>query len=209
MTPKQYYFPYFFSLPDFKKELKQFKLSAHYITNDKTKIPDTLVISARQLFDIFPSKENLLSIPFGATLMFENNKLFYWLTDHNTIDITQVDLCTLDKTPELLNTKIDISNYNFGSNKSNTYLDTDLIVTYLRKDSITYNQEYFEKFVIIFIEKTEIKLIRFDWFNKTGGDYGYVWPATARLDEGRKQIHGQGMRMSDFVVEVDYKKASL
>jgi hypothetical protein len=74
-------------------------------------------------------------------------------------------------------------------------------VTFVRKEDLTYHQEYFERFAIVIINTSDINIIPFDWFNKTGGDYGYVWPATARMEKNR--LYGQGMRMANFSLELD------
>ena len=195
MTPTQYCFPYFFTLQAFNKELSSFNLASSVTYDKKSQMPESLLLTEKHSTDV------LLTVPFGATLMFESDKLFYWKTDTNLIDIVQVELSTLIEDPEVRNTKIDLSKFELGSSNIRTYLDVNQLVTYTRKDSVTYNQDYYENYVIVIIERERINLIPFDWFNKTGGDYGYVWPATARLDEVR--LYGQGMRMANFTVELD------
>ncbi len=197
MTPTQHYFPYFFNHDTFNKELQAFRLSSYVTYNSKTQMPDNLLLTKEG------SKEMLLTIPFGATLMIQDSKLFYWITYANLIDIVQAELTNVDEEFELLNTKIDLSQLQLGKNAIRTYLDASFLVTYTRKEGLTYNQEYYENFVIVIIEKEQINLIPFDWFNKTGGDYGYVWPATARLDISKCKLHGQGIRMSEFTVQLD------
>ena len=135
--------------------------------------------------------------------MVQGDKLFYWQTSNNQIDITQVSLFNLAEEPEIVNTKVDLERLHTGKNTVRTYLDIEYLVTYTRKDSITYDQGYYEKFVILLIKKEQITIMPFDWFNKTAGDYGYVWPATARLDQEKGILYGKGMRMSDFCVKLD------
>ncbi|OLY93652.1 hypothetical protein SAMN05444008_114138 [Cnuella takakiae] len=195
MTATQYYFPYFFQLDTFNKELASFGLLSSVTYDEKAQMLESLLLKKQT------SKDPLLSIPFGATIMLERNKLFYWKTDTNLIDIVQVDLFSLNEEPELLNAKIDLSHLQLGKNHVKSYLDVGLLVTYVRKENLTYNKDYFENFVIVIIEQEQINLIPFDWFNKTGGDYGYVWPALARLDTGK--LYGQGMRMANFTVDLD------
>lgn len=193
MTPTQYYFPYFLHLDHFNKELKLFDLSSHVNYDPKTQQADALSITNHS------SKDTLLTIPFGATLMVQGHKLFYWKTDYDLIDITQVNL---DKLKVQLNWKIDLQQFNLGHNKIDSHLDMKDLVTFVRKEDLKYDQEYYEKFVIVVINKADIDIIPFDWFNKTGGDYGYVWPATAKLDTKEMKLYGQGMRMSEFVVDL-------
>jgi len=207
MTPIQFYFPYFFTLDKFNKTLSPFGLSSYVTTNEKTKMPEDLIITEKKALSFLKSKITLLTIPFGATLMVQNDKLNYWSTDYDTLDITQIQLSSLLDTPIRINKKIDLLNFSLGHNKIDTGLDLNDFVTYVRKEGLKYDQDYYEKFVLVFINKDEINILPFDWFNKTGGDYGYVWPATAQFDKERNKLYGHGMRMGDFTVDID--KASL
>ena len=170
-------------------------------------MPQDLIIIEKKAFSFLKSKKTLLTIPFGATLMVQNDKLIYWSTDYDTLNITQVELPSLSNTPITTNKKIDLLKYSLGHNKADTGLDLNDFVTYVRKEDLKYDQDYYEKFVLVFINKDDINILPFDWFNKTGGDYGYVWPATAQFDKERNKLYGHGMRMGDFTVDID--KASL
>ena len=207
MTPTQFYFPYFFNIDQFNKAISPFGLSSYITNNDKTKMPEELVIIEKKAFSFLKSKTPLLTISFGATLMVQKDKLYYWLTDNDTLDITQIQLPNLADTPIKTNKKNDLLNLSLGHNKVDTGFDLEDFVTYVRKEDLKYNQDYYENFALIFINKDDINILPFDWFNKTGGDYGYVWPATAQFDKERNKLHGHGMRMGDFTVDVD--KASL
>lgn len=207
MTPSQFYFPYFFNLDKFNKALSPFGLSSYVTNNDKTKMPEDLIITEKKALSFLKSKTTLLTIPFGATLMVHNDKLNYWSTDYDTLDITQIQLSSLSNTPITTNKKIDLLKFSLGHNKVDTGLDLNDFVTYVRKEDLKYDQDYYEKFVLVFINKDDINILPFDWFNKTGGDYGYVWPATAQFDKERNKLYGHGMRMGDFTVDID--KASL
>ena len=207
MTPTQFYFPYFFNLDKFNKTLSSFGLSSYVTNNEKTKMPQDLIITEKKALSFFKSKTTLLTIPFGATLMVQNGKLNYWSTDYDTLDITQIQLAKLADTPIIVNRKIDLLKFSLGHNKFDTDLDLNSFVTYIRKENLKYDQEYYEKFVLVFINKDDINILPFDWFNKTGGDYGYVWPATAQFDKERSKLYGHGMRMGDFIIDID--KASL
>jgi hypothetical protein len=207
MTPTQFYFPYFFNLDKFNKTLSSFGLSSYVTNNEKTKMPQDLIITEKKALSFFKSKTTLLTIPFGATLMVQNNKLIYWSTDYDALDIKQVELSSLSNTPITTNKKIDLLKYSLGHNKADTEIDLNDFVTYVRKEDLKYDQDYYEKFVLVFINKDDINILPFDWFNKTGGDYGYVWPATAQFDKERNKLYGHGMRMGDFTIDID--KASL
>ena len=204
MTPTQLYFPYFFTLDKFNKALSPFGLSSHLTYDDKTKMPNDLVITKKSLFKSMPT---LLTMPFGATLMVHNDNLLYWSTDYDTLDIKQIQLSNLTDTIQTKNQKINLLQFSLGHNKFDTDLDLNDFVTYIRKEDLKYDQDYYEKFVLVFINKGDINIVPFDWFNKSGGDYGYVWPATAQLDKEKGKLYGHGMRMGDFKVDID--KASL
>lgn len=195
MTPTQYYFPYFFYLDNFSKEVKPFGLAASVTYNSKTEIADMLMLTWEG------SQEVLCSIPFGATLMVQDDKLFFWKTDHDLLDITQVHLDDGANTSKHLSQRIDLLKFKTGHNEFATDLDIRDLVTFVRKENLTYQQDYYEKFVIVIVNNNNINIIPFDWFNMKGGDYGYVWPATARLD--KRKLYGQGMRMDNFTVELD------
>jgi len=40
-----------------------------------------------------------------------------------------------------------------------------------------------------------------DWFNKSNEDYMYVWITRAIRDPATKRIHGQGIRLPDFILD--------
>lgn len=195
MTPTQYYFPYFFHLDTFNKELRPFGLAASVTFNSKTEMPDMLMLTKKGSPDV------LYSIPFGATLMVQGDNLLYWKTDYDFLDISQVQLDDIANTTKHLNERIDLLKFKIGHNEFATDLDLRDFVTFVRKEDLTYQLDYYERFVIVVINNHHINIILFDWFNKTGGDYGYVWPATARIENSK--LYGQGMRMANFTVELD------
>ena len=94
-----------------------------------------------------------------------------------------------------------------GYHKLDTKLDLIDFITYIRKEDLKYDQDYYERFVIVVINRDDISIIPFDWFNKSGGDYGYVWPAVARFDKDKSKLYGQGMLMADFTLDIE--KASV
>lgn len=203
MTPSQFYFPYFFNLEKFNEFLLPFSLSS-YVTNDeKLNMPENLIIIQKTAVGFLNSSISLLTIPFGATLMVEGDNLNYWSTDYDTINISQIELSNLSEQSITTNKKIDLLKFSLGHNKINTGLDLNNFVTYVRKESLKYDQAYYERFVLVFINNDDIIILPFDWFNKSGGDYGYVWPATAQFDKKRNKLYGHGMRMGDFTVDVD------
>ena len=203
MTASQFYFPYFFDLDKFNDLLAQFGLSSYLKMDDRIKMGKELVVTKKSFLNFLKHKSTLLIIPFGATLMIQNGKLFYWSTEYNKIDIRRIGLKNLLDTAICESQCIDLSQYLIGHNKFENRLDLVDFVTYVRKEDLKYDQAYYEKFILVFINKDDINLIPFDWFNKSGGDYGYVWPAIAKFDKENFKLYGQGIRMSDFVVDIE------
>jgi hypothetical protein len=203
MTAAQFYFPYFFNPAKFNEALSPFDLSSYMTYNDKTKMPEDLIITEKGGFKFFKIKTPLLTIPFGATLMIQNDQLNYWSTGYDRLDITQIQLSNLAKAPIQKSKEIDLLKFSLGHNKFDIGLELNDFVTYVRKEDLKYDQDYYEKFVLIFINKDDIHIFPFDWFNKTGGDYGYVWPATAQFEKEGNKLHGQGMRMKNFTIDID------
>jgi hypothetical protein len=203
MTPNQFYFPYFFDLEKFNDLLTEFELSSFVTMDDKTKIPKELVVTKKSILNFLKPKSPLFTIPFGVTLMIQNDYLFYWSTEYNKIDIIRIDLKNLLDATIIESQNINLLRYSIGHNNFDNKLDLIDFITYVRKDDLKYDQAHYEKFMLVFINKDDINLIPFDWFNKSGGDYGYVWPAIAKFDKVNFKLYGQGMRMSDFVVDIE------
>ena len=202
MTPKQYYFPYFFNQNELNKSLKEFGLSTKVVIDRKTKMANRLIITETTKFNLFKKENELLEIPFWTTLMIVNSELIYWKTEEDIIDIVKVDLKELRNAVETQNSVINISTMKIGNNVYQSYLGLNNFVTFVRKSNLKYDQEYFENFVIIIINQQDIKLIPYEEFNKKGGDYGYVWPAILRMDIENKKLYGKGMRMTDFEINI-------
>lgn len=200
MTPKQYYFPYFFNLNSFNKEIKLFGLSS-YVKRDDKGMVQSLAIIRYKLFQSLRSKYDLIEIPFGMTLMVHQDNLLFWKTDYNVIDLFRVNLEKLKHSPEKLHDKIRIK-MSANCYDCKPIIELANFVTYVRMDELKYETDFHEKFAVIIIDNSHIQTIPFDSFNKNGGDCGYVWPATARLDFSTLKIHGQGMRMNDFIIDL-------
>ena len=202
MTSEQYYFPYFFNQIEFNNSLKKYGLNTFVIFNKKTEIAEELIITKREKFNLFGKEKHILKISFGTTLMFVDNELIYWNIDEEIIDIVKINLTKLNQNIESMNSKIDISKMNLGENIYQTYLGLNNFVTFVRKNDLKYDLDYYENYVVVIINNENIKLIPFEKFNKTGGDYGYVWPAIARIDIHNKKLYGKGMRMTNFEFEL-------
>jgi len=203
MSSKQYYFPYFFDESELNQSLEKFGLTAKIVIDKRSEMGENIIITEKKNFNLFRKEKELLQIPPWTTLMIVDEELIYWNTDENNVDIVKINLTKLKTNVVSQNSKIDISNMDLGNNIFQTSLGLNNFVTFVRKSDLKYNQEYFENFVIMIINEARINLIPFDNFNKKGGDYGYVWPATARIDIENKKLYGKGMRMDDFEIKLD------
>jgi len=203
MTPEQYYFPYFFNQIELNNSIKKYGLNTLVIFDKKTEIAKELIITKKERFNLFGKEKQILKIPFGTILMIVDDELIYWNIDDEIIDIVKINLTELSQNIESMNSKIDISKMNLGNNTYQTYLGLNNFVTFVRKNDLKYNQEYYENYVIVIINNENIKLIPFENFNKTGGDYGYVWPAIAKIDIENKMLFGKGMRMQNFELKIE------
>ncbi len=198
---KQYYFPYFFYQTDFEKSLKKigsYKVEIEY--DSKTKMAKSLIICK-------DDKDTRIEF-WERFFISDNGKLIKWKSDEQEkLLFTITDLKTLHK---LLEFSLDISLLNFGENNyqfPDELKDINEFVVFCRRADLLYNIEYFEKYVIVTLNPRTDKILiqKFDWFNIKGGDYGYVWPATAQKELSSGDLHCKGMRMNDFIIKTDGK----
>ncbi|MFT3935972.1 MAG: hypothetical protein QM726_20245 [Chitinophagaceae bacterium] len=197
MTAEQYCFPYFFDLIQFNLLLQSFGLQASIVNDTATQMPEQLLIKNEEA-------KALITIPFGACVMLEEDNLYYWETDTDIIDIQQVLLRGLASDPWILNTRLNLSNFKEGKNNFNNHLDCACFVSFTRKSSISYKQEEFENFAIVVLTKDAINIIPFHSFNQSNNALAYTWPVIAKLDLDSKMLYGKGMRMQDFNIDLGW-----
>lgn len=193
MTPRQFYFPYFFDERHFRKLISQFNLTTEVKFNERTKMASEL--------ELICEKETMLTIEFGQSLMIRGEHLIIWSTDKDTLSIKKIDL-EFNGEPQII--EIEIPKLQLGINQIENSLSLINFITYVRSEKIKYDLDYYETFVIVVITDNVVEIIPFDWFNEKGGDYGYVWPALAQIDTNGNLI-GSGMRMENFKVELRKK----
>ena len=204
MTAQQYYFPYFFDQIEFDRSITKFGLESKLICNNQNKFDQKLFLIEKQLFGCLSEVKILAEIPFGFTLMIDGDNLVYWNAANGLIEITKLDLTKVKSDLEIFNTAIDISSLPFGVSAYSNELDLENFVTFMRKSDLKYDLDYFENFAVVMINQNTITLIAFDSFNKVKGDYGYVWPAVARIDLEMNLLFGRGMRMTDFEMNLSH-----
>ena len=203
MSPQQYHFPYFFNLKRFNKLLRAFNLSSYIAYDDK--MPKELILTKRK-FLLFnkEAQAQLLAIPFGYIIMITNNDLYYWDPNKDKLTVNKVNLGLLYNTQDVMNDMFDIDALTIGLHNVDTTIVYNDFVTFVRKNDLKYDQPYFEQYIIIIMNGSTLEILPFEWFNKVSGDYGYVWPAIARLDRAQNKLYGQGMRMTNFIVDLDH-----
>jgi len=142
-----------------------------------------------------------LTVEYFFCLMIDlNNNLIIWHTDEDELFISKLSL--IERQVNRLDFKIDLHKYEIGKYELEENYNLSYFITYVRKGNIKYDLDYYERFAIVIIEKETMNIIPFDWFNKSGGDYGYVWPAVAQLNVDKYELIGKGMRMADFKIQL-------
>jgi len=100
------------------------------------------------------------------------------------------------------NLKIGVNSFEFPEE----YKQIDEILIFATKENLYTNippEEYYAKYVLLSIRplEGEIEIIPLDWFNKSGDDFGYVWPTRIARHKKNGNLHGQGVRMSNFILD--------
>lgn len=188
---------------EFNNSIEKYGLNTLVTFDKKTEMATELIITKRERFNFFRKEKQILKIPFHTKLMIVDDELIYWNINEEIIDIVKINLIELSQNIESMNSKIDISKMDLGNNTYQTYLGLNNFVTFVKKENLKYDREYYENYVILIINNENIKLIPFEEFNKTGGDYGYVWPAIARIDVEKQILFGSGMRMGNFELKLN------
>ncbi len=189
-SPKQYYFPYFFNPEEFINLIKKFGLTIEVIYNEK--FPDVLKIK---------STTAEVSLTVGTQIMIDSTQnLIIWKSDDPLLAIFTYSLYDLSNCISTLN--LNINELMLGDHNISASFNSTPFVTYVRKEDLKYNLNYYERYVLLIINDEKLTLTPFNWFNEKGGDYGYVWPATAQIDLTNQKLKGSGMRMADFEVDL-------
>lgn len=193
ITPVQYCFPYFFDEKQFKQQIEEFGLLYRLTIDEKNKVFNPLLV--------FNLSDFSLQINYFTYLMFDlYGNLIVWNTEEDLISISKINFT--DGVVNKFDFTIKLKDFAIGKSQLDTDYTLSNFVSYVRKSDIKYELDYYENFAIVIIDGVNINIMPFDWFNKTGGDYGYVWPATAQLDLRSFELKGKGMRMSDFKIQL-------
>ena len=184
---------FFFDENRFKQQIGKFGLSYRLTIDEKNKIFNPLLV--------FNHSDFSLQIDYFTYLMFDlYGNLIIWNTEEDLINISKINFT--DGMVNKIDFTIKLKNFPIGKSQLDTDYTLSNFVSYVRKSDIKYELDYYEKFSIVIIDGVNIDIIPFDWFNKIGGDYGYIWPATAQLDLKSFELTGKGIWMSDFKIQL-------
>ncbi|HZV69503.1 MAG TPA: hypothetical protein VFG10_08165 [Saprospiraceae bacterium] len=201
MTPFQYHFPHFLEIEKLNQELHPFNLSAHLFIDHDQKDAEYLAIGTRKQDSNTSPSQNLL-FPYGTFLMIQNSSLFTWQKYHEGLEIRKYDLTHQDIHSSMKSDLVNILKCSPGKHLHADKLQFDHFITFSRKENLITPDESFEKYVIVHLNKYHLTIIPFDEFNETGGDPMYKWPALATLDLNSGKLHGIGMRMGTFTIQL-------
>jgi hypothetical protein len=70
------------------------------------------------------------------------------------------------------------------------------------------NETYWADWVLVILwpREDKIEIVSLDWFNKSGDDFGYVWPTRVARSKKDGRLYGQGIRMANFVLDSSGKQ---
>jgi hypothetical protein len=86
------------------------------------------------------------------------------------------------------------------------YKEIDELSLFATKDGLYPDQSatvYWADYVLIILrpKKNEVEVIPQDWFNKSDGDFDYVWPTRIARSRKDNRFYGQGIRMANFILD--------
>ena len=201
MTPLQYHYPYFIQIERFNEDLLATGWKAR-IVPPAGKHEEYLVIE-RQNIDPAQQSMHALRIDFRTFLMVSGQMLYAWIRYSDGLEIRQYHLDHEDVQSTMIIDFVEISPLVPGTQPRPTKMSYDHFVTFIRKPDLVTKEDYYEKYVIIYLHGQSVTMIPLDSFNETGGDPLYMWPALAVLDISKGQLHGVGMRMGSFTISLD------
>jgi hypothetical protein len=192
LTPRQFYFPYFLYEEQFRLLIRPFGLTAEIEVNKTTGMASVLHLKRDGIKKI--------TVQVWQQLMIDNNgALVIWYKESSKLKVSKY---LLNGNFDFKEFEFDISTLQIGVNRIENNLSLDNFITFVRSDLIKYENPFCDSFGMMIVTKENVELIPFDWFNKKGGDYGYVWPALAQMDLSNNLLIGEGMRMENFKLEL-------
>lgn len=202
MTPLQYHFPFFLDLKALNAELFPMQWMAGVSDSEDSERPAYLTIERIGNSNHASKMQSSIKVGFHETLMIQDNRLFCWKKYDDGLFVRQFDLTGEDPNSAMLSEFIEILSLEPGKHAHTTTLSYSHFVTFIRKGNLVRKEDYFEQYVILLMHRMELSIIPFYSFNETGGDQMYMWPALASLDIASGKLHGHGMRMGSFTIEL-------
>lgn len=204
MTPYQYHYPYFIQIERFNEDLLATGWKAR-IVPPSDKHEEYLVIE-RQNIDPAQQSMHSLRIDFRTFLMVSGQMLYAWTRYADGLEIRQYQLDQADIQATRIIDFVETGPLVTGIQPHPNKLSYEHFVTFIRKPDLVTKEDYYEKYVIIYLHGQSVTMIPLDSFNETGGDPLYMWPALAVLDINKGLLHGTGMRMGSFTIPFDVHK---
>lgn len=201
MTPFQYHFPHFLDIEKLNQSLASFGLSVHLFTDRYQNTTEHLIIENVK-HDSNSNPNHRLVFSYGTFLMIHNSSLFTWQKFSEGLEICQYNLAQHDIKTSMQSEFVNVLDLTPGRHPHPTPLQYDHFITFIRKENLITPDASFEKYVIVVLHEQNMTIIPFDDFNETGGDPMYKWPALASLDLTTGKIHGIGMRMGTFTIQM-------
>lgn len=202
MTPIQYHFPYFIELSKFNADLSPLRWVAQIVPPQNKNESESILLKPIAINGEIGEQGPSLRFDFGTFLMVQSHILFAWRRYQDGLLIRQYDLRDVDPGLSMLEEFIDINATEPGRHSRSTKLTYHHFVTFIRKPNLMVKEDYYERYVIVLLHEDVITVVPFDSFNETGGDPLYMWPALATLDVESNKLHGIGMRMGSFTVQL-------
>lgn len=202
MTPIQYHFPYFIEVSKFNADLAPQHWVARIVNPHNKNESESILLEPSDYKDDTEKERPSLRFDFGTFLMVQNTILYAWRRYEDGLLIRQYDLREVNPVLSMLEEFIDIMATEPGGHAHPTCMTYQHFVTFIRKPNLIVKEDYHERYVIILLHEDFITLFPFDSFNETGGDPLYMWPALATLDPETGKLHGHGMRMGSFTVQL-------
>lgn len=201
LTPYQHHFPHFLDISRLHADLKPSGLRPVIHLDPNTK-EDVLALKKTDKTTGDVASQPTITIGAGTFLMVDGAYFYGWQRFTNGLLIRQFKLHEEDIHASMQEDFIDILEYPPGIHHRKSSLRYRHFVTFVRKSNLHVAEDWYERFVILYLHEDQMQIIPMDAFNETGGDPMYVWPALASLNPETMILYGHGMRMGSFQINL-------
>lgn len=202
LTPFQHHYPHFLDITRLHAVLKPSGLQPvlHWDPESKEEV---LVLKKTDKTTGDVATQPTITLRAGTFLMVDGDILYDWQRFTNGLLVRQFRLRETDISASKQEDFIEILKYAPGIHPRKSSLRFRHFVTYIRKTNLNVAEEWYERFVILYLHQDQMQIMPMDAFNETGGDSMYVWPALASYDPERRILYGHGMRMGSFEIKLN------